>query len=714
MFVCDNNPKSQFLMSVRLSVFKLVGFVERTGEGEGEEERDGGATSLAIREKNAKFTVSEGGRWKKKQSSDVVAGAGSNGVATRDSSEPQGRENHLRQEADDSERSSKRGIGEPIVGSEGHAPFGVADSTRQAVRVREGERLHRSEGGSFRWGYRRRLVSLMAVRTGHGERGRRRESSRYPAMTLVTMGVADDASDQVDRLSRQLGQRWQGAPVMIEKWERVCCQLHRNLFIIDTIISYSFDAVASLVGKSHMSSIKVLGLLGENECMHGSFFPDLGLVEIGESRLRGCGEKRIVSGGFFMQQQRCLRKTGRDEVELSGQKGVDGGYEVVVGTGMKNWARDFGRRKGKKENMDVLWLLELNEHWKLVLKRGCGSSEVMVYGLNRKEGEEKKSGVLVVLETVERIGGNVNIFAWEEKYVQELLYESKFPNPLYKSGDVSTVHRSARPSRDYFGPKPRRTQVVTPELVSSITEQVQVQVREQMKERLRTLEQELAMIRLQQQEQQSQQEDAPTDDPIPPPASTKDSCSNADHTDINIQYEFLVDKDPPRALAIGVKLAGDQTIHGTPLLPTDVQVRIDNVRDPQARVSWELRTFGVEFHIPLYIEFSDAFELIGGDRMLNISCIQLWCMYMDTVALESGRGSIYGFLEPQTTQPSRNTLDSRKSYMQTWMTESKREIYVAPYIDAVISRMIPRHVHTTSCHGSRQSSEQKSEEIGLR
>ncbi|BAT84081.1 hypothetical protein VIGAN_04135300 [Vigna angularis var. angularis] len=68
--------------------------------------------------------------------------------------------------------------------------------------------------------------------------------------------------------------------------------------------------------------------------------------------------------------------------------------------------------------------------------------------------------------------------------------------------------------------------------------------------------------------------------------------------------------------------------------------------------------------------------------MLNISCIQLWCMYMDTIVVESGWASIYGFLEPQTIQPSGNTLDFRKSYIQTWMTESNREIYIASYIDA--------------------------------
>ncbi|KOM31566.1 hypothetical protein LR48_Vigan01g112100 [Vigna angularis] len=98
-------------------------------------------------------------------------------------------------------------------------------------------------------------------------------------------------------------------------------------------------------------------------------------------------------------------------------------------------------------------------------------------------------------------------------------------------------------------------------------------------------------------------------------------------------------------------------------------------------LQWELRTFSVQCHVPLYIALNDTLEIIGGERMLNISCIQLWCMYMDTIIVEQGRATMFGFLESQTIQPSRNTLYSRQSYMQTWMTKSKRELYIAPHID---------------------------------
>jgi len=54
---------------------------------------------------------------------------------------------------------------------------------------------------------------------------------------------------------------------------------------------------------------------------------------------------------------------------------------------------------------------------------------------------------------------------------------------------------------------------------------------------------------------------------------------------------------------------------------------------------------------------------------------------MDKVIVNQGRSSIYGFVEPQTIQPSGKSHDHIKLYLQTWMNESNKEIYFAPYID---------------------------------
>ncbi|KOM24885.1 hypothetical protein LR48_Vigan10s001400 [Vigna angularis] len=221
-----------------------------------------------------------------------------------------------------------------------------------------------------------------------------------------------------------------------------------------------------------------------------------------------------------------------------------------------------------------------------------------------------------------------------------------------------------------------------------------------------------------------------------------------------IGYKMEQQVDPPRIVAVGRVLEGGQTIHGVLILPQQVPVTIDKVRDPQAQVPvptpeinfvgeairsfiawpralimshiatpqkqpihdriihedddmaeaeddplsklmtrlprlkkaplelyWDLRVFGLPPNVPVYITLSDALEMIGGDRILNISIIQLWCMYMDTIVVEQGRSSVYGFVEPQTIQPFGNTLQNRQHYLQTWMDESKRDVYLVPYID---------------------------------
>ncbi|KOM49200.1 hypothetical protein LR48_Vigan08g002700 [Vigna angularis] len=114
-----------------------------------------------------------------------------------------------------------------------------------------------------------------------------------------------------------------------------------------------------------------------------------------------------------------------------------------------------------------------------------------------------------------------------------------------------------------------------------------------------------------------------------------------------------------------------------------LMTRLSRLKKAPLELYWDLRIFGLPPHVPVYITLSDALEVIGGDRMLNISIIQLWCMYMDTIVVDQGRSSMYGFGEPQTIQPSGNALENRQHYLQTWMDESKRDVYLVPYIDGL-------------------------------
>ncbi|KOM49731.1 hypothetical protein LR48_Vigan08g055800 [Vigna angularis] len=65
--------------------------------------------------------------------------------------------------------------------------------------------------------------------------------------------------------------------------------------------------------------------------------------------------------------------------------------------------------------------------------------------------------------------------------------------------------------------------------------------------------------------------------------------------------------------------------------------------------------------------------------IIHIVSPSLW--YMDTIVVDQGRSSMYGFVEPQTIQPSGNTLQNSQHYLKTWMDESKRDVYLVPYIE---------------------------------
>ncbi|KAL2349265.1 hypothetical protein Fmac_003265 [Flemingia macrophylla] len=56
-------------------------------------------------------------------------------------------------------------------------------------------------------------------------------------------------------------------------------------------------------------------------------------------------------------------------------------------------------------------------------------------------------------------------------------------------------------------------------------------------------------------------------------------------------------------------------------------------------------------------------------------------MYLDSLSVAQGDGQVYGFIEPQSIQTSGNTKVQIQTYMQTWIADSHRHIYLAPYID---------------------------------
>ncbi|KOM49870.1 hypothetical protein LR48_Vigan08g069700 [Vigna angularis] len=158
----------------------------------------------------------------------------------------------------------------------------------------------------------------------------------------------------------------------------------------------------------------------------------------------------------------------------------------------------------------------------------------------------------------------------------------------------------------------------------------------------------------------------PAETPTPPRVNTRGSCSAVEPTQYSSQYELLVDGDPPRIVAVRRVLEGGQTIHGVPILP-------HHFTHPQKQ----------SIHDTVIHEDDDMAE--AEDDPLSKLMTRL-PRYMDTIVVDQGWSSMYRFVEPHTIQPSGNTLENRQHYLQTWMDESKRDVYLVSYIDGVIGK----------------------------
>ncbi|KAG5043065.1 hypothetical protein JHK87_006980 [Glycine soja] len=100
----------------------------------------------------------------------------------------------------------------------------------------------------------------------------------------------------------------------------------------------------------------------------------------------------------------------------------------------------------------------------------------------------------------------------------------------------------------------------------------------------------------------------------------------------------------------------------------------------------ELAWDGAKFGLPnasngFFITHVDVTEIILGDKCLNISVLQLWMMFMNDWSTSIGFSPVYGFLEPQSIRCTKDTREECQKYIETWVKESHREIYLGPYFN---------------------------------
>ncbi|KAL5186760.1 hypothetical protein HKD37_05G012546 [Glycine soja] len=224
--------------------------------------------------------------------------------------------------------------------------------------------------------------------------------------------------------------------------------------------------------------------------------------------------------------------------------------------------------------------------------------------------------------------------------------------------------------KQYFGSAPRTSRSASslpPNELQQLTQQIRDQLEESITEKV--TRQVMASFSHLQSQMQSQGVAVPPEPvvglgPSGPRVSRKGSCvdpsGNDPETGDSDRCGLYIEADPARLVAIGRVYEGSTVVHNTPLLPGQVKVSVEEVRDADApvpvptdevslvgqalhtflawpthlvkslsqQVRWDATVFGVvNPDFPLYIKHEDLSEIAHGGQCLSISVLQLWILF---------------------------------------------------------------------------------------
>ncbi|KHN31972.1 hypothetical protein glysoja_025806 [Glycine soja] len=107
-----------------------------------------------------------------------------------------------------------------------------------------------------------------------------------------------------------------------------------------------------------------------------------------------------------------------------------------------------------------------------------------------------------------------------------------------------------------------------------------------------------------------------------------------------------------------------------------------DVYQKPVELSWDEAKFGLpNSKNGFFVTHADVTEIILGDKCLNIAILQLWMMFMNDRSTSIGFAPVYGFLEPQSIHNAKDQREECEQYIETWVKESHREVYIGPYLN---------------------------------
>ncbi|KAH1249299.1 hypothetical protein GmHk_05G012683 [Glycine max] len=356
----------------------------------------------------------------------------------------------------------------------------------------------------------------------------------------------------------------------------------------------------------------------------------------------------------------------------------------------------------------------------------------------------KKTGEMTT-EAAKEIAEKIDSF--EEQATQGLFVpHGQHPGRVRAAGAGVTI-------KQYFGSAPRTSRSASslpPNELQQLTQQIRDQLEESITEKV--TRQVMASFSHLQSQMQSQGVAVPPEPvvglgPSGPRVSRKGSCvdpsGNDPETGDSDRCGLYIEADPARLVAIGRVYEGSTVVHNTPLLPGQVKVSVEEVRDADAPVpvptdevflvGQALYTFlawpthlvkslsqqvavsppkpplkpDPEVDDPLYLMTltipelflrpyqvrwdATVFGVVNPDFPLYIKhedlseiahggqCLSI--SHITETCMRAGNSDIYGFLEPQSIQRFGQSQFESESYIKSWMQSSQRDVYLGAYLN---------------------------------
>ncbi|KAH1199262.1 hypothetical protein GmHk_18G052667 [Glycine max] len=287
--------------------------------------------------------------------------------------------------------------------------------------------------------------------------------------------------------------------------------------------------------------------------------------------------------------------------------------------------------------------------------------------------------------------------------------------------------------KQYLGSAPRTSRNAS-SLPLDELQQLTQQIRDQLEESIteKVTRQVMASFSHLQSQMQSQGVAVPPEPVVGPSPSgprvrKKGSCVDPSGNDPEIgdsdRCGLYIEADPARLVAIGRVYEGSTVVHNTPLLPGQVKVSVEEVRDADAPIpvpTDEVSLVGQTLHTflawpthlvkslsqqvavsppkpppkpdpevddPLYLMTLTIPELFLRPYQVRWDATVFgvvnpdFPLHLTETCMRAGNSDIYGFLKPQSIQRSGQSQFESESYIKSWMQSSQCDVYLGAYLN---------------------------------